>query len=212
MRWIVEFSLKSEGETCMSRRRTRASLLSTAAALTLPVAALVGCHGAAPVKPAAPAMRTAPPPFAARRVLAQEEDELRARLPGLDARLIETADRLVLRAPARMLFGADEAELGSEAVPLLSAVAEVLRRHGATHADVVVYTDSIGGMAANRRLAEVRASAIVAALVAEGVPAAQLRAIGSGAAMPIESNSTPEGRERNRRVEIVLDPGAGAKF
>lgn len=76
-------------------------------------------------------------------------------------------------------------------------------------ADLVVlvqgHTDNVGNAAANQALSERRARAVVARLVALGMPAAQLKAEGKGAAEPIASNETAEGRQRNRRVMLLRD-------
>lgn len=76
-------------------------------------------------------------------------------------------------------------------------------------ADLVVlvqgHTDNVGNAAANQALSERRAKAVVARLVALGMPAAQLKAEGKGASEPIASNETAEGRQRNRRVMLLRD-------
>jgi outer membrane protein OmpA-like peptidoglycan-associated protein len=65
------------------------------------------------------------------------------------------------------------------------------------------HTDSIGGARPNQTLSERRAEAVRARLVAAGIAAARLKAVGYGAARPRETNSTIEGRARNRRVELA---------
>lgn len=67
------------------------------------------------------------------------------------------------------------------------------------------HTDNVGNAAANQALSERRAKAVVARLVALGMPAAQLKAEGKGPSEPIASNETPEGRQRNRRVMLLRD-------
>lgn len=69
--------------------------------------------------------------------------------------------------------------------------------------EVEGHTDNVGADAANLALSERRAKAASARLVALGVPAGQLTSAGYGASRPIASNDTPEGRQRNRRVELV---------
>lgn len=66
--------------------------------------------------------------------------------------------------------------------------------------DIGGYTDSNGSDAANLALSERRAKAVVAALVAKGVPAGQLKATGHGESNPIGDNSTEAGRAANRRT------------
>ena len=65
------------------------------------------------------------------------------------------------------------------------------------------HTDSTGTKAGNQTLSQQRAASVVAWLVKNGVAASRLTAAGLGDTKPIADNSTPEGRARNRRVELV---------
>ena len=66
------------------------------------------------------------------------------------------------------------------------------------------HTDSQGNPQANLSLSQQRADAIKDVLRAAGIPASQVQAIGLGAEQPVASNATPQGRERNRRVEVIV--------
>jgi outer membrane protein OmpA-like peptidoglycan-associated protein len=68
--------------------------------------------------------------------------------------------------------------------------------------DIVGHTDIRGNEEENERLSLARAEAVKAWLVGNGLPAKRLRAIGMGSREAIASNDTPEGRAKNRRVEI----------
>lgn len=65
------------------------------------------------------------------------------------------------------------------------------------------HTDSDGNAAKNQELSEKRAMAVARALVAKGVDCKRLLAVGFGGSKPIESNSTPEGKAKNRRTSFV---------
>jgi outer membrane protein OmpA-like peptidoglycan-associated protein len=65
------------------------------------------------------------------------------------------------------------------------------------------HTDNTGDPAADQVLSEQRATAVKSALTAEGIAANRLTAKGYGLTKPIADNSTPEGRAKNRRVELV---------
>jgi len=64
------------------------------------------------------------------------------------------------------------------------------------------YTDNRGVPAANTRLSQARAAAVMAYLVSKGVPQAALTSVGYGPQHPIAPNTTAAGRANNRRVEI----------
>src|SRR5262249_59503808 len=66
-------------------------------------------------------------------------------------------------------------------------------------------TGDIGSDEHNQRLSELRAMAVTEALVRDGVNASRITTRGYGAANPVASNATAEGRAQNRRVEIFLE-------
>ena len=70
------------------------------------------------------------------------------------------------------------------------------------------HTDSRGDDAANQALSEARARAVVDGLIERGVAADRLTAVGKGETEPIDSNDTPEGQQRNRRVDIDVEESA----
>ena len=76
------------------------------------------------------------------------------------------------------------------------------------HADLKLmiegHTDNVGAAAANQTLSEQRAAAVKQFLVSTyGIDAARLQTKGYGSSKPISPNTTPEGRQNNRRVELV---------
>jgi OOP family OmpA-OmpF porin len=88
----------------------------------------------------------------------------------------------------------------------LAGLAKGLAGHPDWKVTVECHTDSVGTEAANQTLSERRAEAVRARLAQQhGVNARAWGAVGYGASKPRESNSTIEGRARNRRVELVRD-------
>lgn len=91
----------------------------------------------------------------------------------------------------------------------IDKVAEFMKKHPEVTAILEGHTDSIGSAAYNLKLSKMRAEAVAKALIARGIDASRLTVVGKGEADPIASNDTPEGRAKNRRVEVILKPGKG---
>jgi outer membrane protein OmpA-like peptidoglycan-associated protein len=137
--------------------------------------------------------------------LDRQEAELRQQL-GANVGLVNTGDRLVVTMPQDILFAVDSATLTGALQNDLRTVAASLNRYPNTTVNVVGHTDSTGSASYNQALSERRASAVAAVLVGAGVAPQRVRAIGRGEDQPVASNLTPEGRQKNRRVEIIITP------
>ncbi len=103
-----------------------------------------------------------------------------------------------------IFFDTGSSEIKAESAQALTVIAEFLQENPENRYLVVGHTDNVGSYAVNFRLSEARASAVVDQLVSGyGVNKEQLTAVGVAFASPVISNTTEEGRARNRRVEIV---------
>ena len=131
------------------------------------------------------------------------EDQLRA----LNAKKTERGMVLTL---GDVLFASGQARLVSDSGRNMGKVADFMIRNPMQRAAIDGYTDSVGSASANYGLSQRRASAVMDALVSLGVPANHLSMRPHGADMPVASNDTAEGRQLNRRVEIVFSPAAEA--
>lgn len=101
-----------------------------------------------------------------------------------------------------VLFDVDSAALRPESRASLREMGEVFSRYPDTTISVEGHADSTGTDAHNQRLSEQRADSVRDFIVAQGVAAARVRATGYGETRPKASNTTAEGRQLNRRVEI----------
>jgi outer membrane protein OmpA-like peptidoglycan-associated protein len=158
----------------------------------------------------------AAPPPAVRRELDRDQALLLvqlARLPDDSGVLVlRDPERVILRIPARLLFEFDSAVPKREpaAALALTAGVQLLKKRRRLRAQVVAYTDSIGGAGANQSLSEQRAQAIGDALSAAGIATNRLQQRGAGATEAVASNQTPQGRVENRRIEIEFRPEPAA--
>jgi outer membrane protein OmpA-like peptidoglycan-associated protein len=88
----------------------------------------------------------------------------------------------------------------------LDKMANVLNRYGKTQLVIVGHTDNTGSAAHNQGLSERRAHAVEQYLLQRNVIPQRVEAYGLGQTQPRATNATPEGRQLNRRVEIVVIP------
>lgn len=103
-----------------------------------------------------------------------------------------------------VVFAFDKAEISVMARPGLDSLSAFLLAHPDHQIDITGHTDSEGDASYNWRLSQRRAEAIRAYLIGQDIPAAQVSAGGLGESRPIAPNDSPQGRERNRRVEVVF--------
>jgi hypothetical protein len=112
-------------------------------------------------------------------------------------------DRIVLLEPLR--FPSGQAELTPVAVAIVDELADVLRANPSfTRIVIEGHTDNEGDDAANTQLSKARADTIARRLVTTGIDVSRLTTRGYGSASPLVGNDTADGRERNRRVEILV--------
>jgi outer membrane protein OmpA-like peptidoglycan-associated protein len=90
--------------------------------------------------------------------------------------------------------------------PVLNSVALVLKEYDKTLIDITGHTDSTGTMELNMQLSQQRASSVGQYLQGQGVLPMRVQTQGVGPQYPIASNDSPDGRQANRRVELVLRP------
>ena len=137
-------------------------------------------------------------------------EALGAALRDLGAKTTKTEIRIELSSD--VLFDFDKAELLPKAIPTLEKVATVLQSYPTSACTVEGHTDSIGDDRYNQKLSERRADAVKNWMVAHGV-SSRMSTRGWGKTKPVAPNTypggrdNPEGRQKNRRVEIVVKTG-----
>jgi outer membrane protein OmpA-like peptidoglycan-associated protein len=135
--------------------------------------------------------------------------ELQAQMSALNARKTERGMVVTL---GDVLFSTGQSRLQGDGERTMGKLADFLRRYPQRTAAIEGYTDSVGSDASNQALSDRRANAVMDALVGLGVPGNRLRSQGFGESRPVASNDTAEGRQMNRRVELVFAPEEGDAF
>ncbi|BBM66234.1 membrane protein [Vibrio alfacsensis] len=99
-------------------------------------------------------------------------------------------------------FGLESAEV--QDASRLSTTIELMNTYPQAQVEITGYSDTTGSEAYNQALTEKRAEAVAEQFKAEGIAAERMTVKGMGEANPVASNETREGREENRRVEVVV--------
>jgi OOP family OmpA-OmpF porin len=102
-----------------------------------------------------------------------------------------------------IFFDFNKADIKPESRPALQEVVKLLQGSPALRVWVVGHTDNVGAVEFNASLSRERAAAVVKALVQSGIDSKRLTPYGNGPYAPVATNTTEEGRARNRRVELV---------
>lgn len=100
-----------------------------------------------------------------------------------------------------LYFATDESEVLPQSYIELTKLERLLREHPSITIEIMGHTDNQGSVEHNQRLSEARAKAVVDYLVNHGINENRLQWNGYGKGQPVADNSTPEGRQLNRRVE-----------
>jgi outer membrane protein OmpA-like peptidoglycan-associated protein len=103
-----------------------------------------------------------------------------------------------------VLFATGRSELQPAALGTLDSLLASINKEPNRHIVIEGHTDTVGKSADNLSLSQRRAEAVKQYLVAHGVPADRVTAVGKGDAGAIADNATAEGRQQNRRVDIVV--------
>jgi len=135
-----------------------------------------------------------------------EKQQLRAQLLQQFNRILPTTDtpRGLKVNMADVLFAFGKYDLRPAAREALAKLSGIVLGHPGLKLSVEGYTDSIGSDEVNQTLSERRAGAVRDYLVQQGVDPSSITATGFGKSNPVASNDTNEGRQQNRRVEIII--------
>jgi outer membrane protein OmpA-like peptidoglycan-associated protein len=137
--------------------------------------------------------------------LDKQEAELRAQM-GSQVGIVNTGNQLIVTIPQDILFATDSASLTGSLRSDLYTLAANLNRYPGSTVNIVGHTDNVGTAAYNQDLSERRSRAVASVLMDGGVSPYRIVSFGRGEDQPIATNLTAEGRQQNRRVEIIITP------
>jgi outer membrane protein OmpA-like peptidoglycan-associated protein len=188
---------------------------ATAAAVVQQQAAQAAAEQAARDKAAAVDQQRAAEAEAdkARQAAAKAESEkadLRAQLLNQLNSILQTRDsaRGLIVNMSDVLFDTGSFTLKPGAREKLAKISGIVLAHPGLNLQIEGHTDSVGADEFNQQLSERRADSVRDFLAEQGVPASSITAKGFGKTQPVASNDTAEGRQRNRRVELVVSGAA----
>jgi outer membrane protein OmpA-like peptidoglycan-associated protein len=138
----------------------------------------------------------------ARRSFAQVEQKFTRE----EARILREEGNVVIRLVG-MNFASGKTEIQPDHFAILTKVKQALAMYPGAKVAIEGHTDAYGTEEANLKLSQDRASAVAQYLLANSnLSAENLSSLGYGEARPIANNETKEGREKNRRIDVVITP------
>jgi outer membrane protein OmpA-like peptidoglycan-associated protein len=140
----------------------------------------------------------------------KEKTDLRAQLLSQLNSILQTRDtaRGLIVNMSDVLFDTGSYTLKPGAREMLAKISGIVLAHPGLNLQIEGHTDSVGSDEFNQQLSERRANSVGNFLAQQGVSASTITARGFGKMQPVATNDTPEGRQRNRRVEIVVNGDA----
>ena len=154
---------------------------------------------------------------AEKKALAEERAKAEARqaeamnkLNELQSKLIQVSKdaRGIILSMSDILFDVNKASLKADLKPSLAKVAGILSVYQQFNVSIEGHTDNTGSEDHNMKLSQQRADNVKSFLVEQGIDAGRLTAKGLGMTRPIADNKTKEGRQKNRRVDLVIQDKA----
>ena len=142
------------------------------------------------------------------KYMQNQEDKLRQQTAGSGVEVSRQGENVVLNMPGHVTFATNSAQVSPAFQGTLDQVASTIAEYKDTRVQIGGHTDNVGSDSYNMQLSQRRAQAVADYLAGRGVDRARLSTVAYGETRPVATNDTPDGRQQNRRVEIVLSPTA----
>ena len=190
------------GASCATKTKTGAAAGAGGGALVgAGIGALVGGKKGAMVGAAAGAATGAATGALIGRYMDKQEKALKE-VKG--AKVEREGDQIVVKFDSAILFDTAKSDLKARSRTDLTEFAKVLTEFNETNLVIEGHTDSTGKKAFNQRLSVARADAVIGFLESQGVQRARMTGRGYADERPVADNSTADGRQQNRRVQIQI--------
>lgn len=132
----------------------------------------------------------------------QEAEEIKNDIAG--AKVERIGEGIKITFDSGILFKTNSADLQPAAQDNIKKLSVILNKYPDTNILVEGHTDSTGSTEYNQKLSERRAESVAGFAKGQGVAGARFSTVGYGEAQPVASNSSSDGRQQNRRVEIAI--------
>lgn len=142
------------------------------------------------------------------RKLNEALEKARQEFSSDEAEAYRQGDKLLIRLK-KVQFASGRSDLPAGSLDLLSKVKDVASGLNSQQVTVEGHTDSTGSKAVNKKLSQSRAEAVAKYFQTEKV-SSDVEAVGYGSEKPLTNNKTKENRATNRRVDVIITPGAAA--
>ena len=127
-----------------------------------------------------------------------------------EARVFRQGNTIILRLVG-LTFDSGQSQIRPQNFTLLAKVEKAIDVFPRSELTIEGHTDSHGGDDSNQKLSQERAESVQQYMInAMRIPTYRLIATGYGETRPVASNETPSGRERNRRIDIIIKPAIEA--
>ena len=136
----------------------------------------------------------------------QQDAKLRERLEGTGVTVTRAGDKIILELPGKITFANDSADLNGSFHTILDNIALVVNEFEKTYINIDGHSDRAGSHTENMTVSQNFADSVASYMIDQQVMSQRLIPTGFGEYRPITEDSTSEGRQLNRRVEIQLTP------
>ncbi|SHI63161.1 Outer membrane protein OmpA [Hymenobacter daecheongensis DSM 21074] len=121
-----------------------------------------------------------------------------------NAKVERVGEGIKITFDSGILFDTNKADLRPASMTEIQKMAAVLQKYPDTNVLIEGHTDNSGSDAINQPLSERRAQAVANYTTSQGVDASRVTATGYGSTQPVADNTTVEGKQANRRVEVAI--------